>query len=1098
MASRVTSELYGRPVAEKLRACLMAAKADDMLAPVTVVVPSNQVGVATRRLLASADLGPAPRGAGGLVAVSFVTVYRMAELLGAASLAAQGRRPVSTAVIASALRSALRARPGIFAPVAEQAATQDALVSAYKMLRDIPEESLDLLAAQSPRAGDVVALQRAARSILQPEFSDEEDLMGAAIEAVRSGKSSLDALGSVIVYLPQRLSRHGAAFLRAVAERRELLVVAGMTGNALADAEVARSLRRLHDSHEPGERPGTGEGPGPPSELPGSGPIARPPGVPTGTRVLTASDADEEARSAVRAVVDAARRGVPLERIAVLYGSREPYARLVHEQLTAAGIPLNGEPIVPLSARATGRILLGLLDLPATGFRRSNFFAWLAGARLRHRGHPAPATAWERISREAGVVIGREQWDTRLATFAGESQAEAARAEADTDAPEWLAARNRENAKRALELRQFALELIDDLTEASASPKSWSQHAAWAMARVTDLAGPDQYRSSWPHIEQKAAERIGRATARLAVLDAVEGPVTLEVFRRALELELERDPGRTGRMGEGVLVGPVSMGLGLDLDQLVVLGLAEGSFPAPPAYDSLLPDAERAVLGGELPLCTDSTERQHRELLAALAGARDRLLCVPRGDLRQSNLRFPSRWVSEIVGDGSTQRTGLHTPTTAGPLAEEVASYEAGLRHTSFPATPQEYRLRALLAVGPARGGVLSAGATLDNGTLGDGALGDGALSAGWRMLAARRSSTFTRFDGNLAGLSVASPATMVTSATRLEGWARCPFAYFLSEVLRVNVVEDPEDRLQISPLDLGSLIHEVLEEFLREVMDGPAEQRSGPSPLWSGTDVERLMQIARTRCDHYEIHGLVGRPVFWARDRRRILADFQRFLDLDQRLRASTGAWPIAAELPFGLPGSRLGPVQLPLPDGRFAAFRGKADRLDLGLDGVLGVIDYKTGRSTDYQGLSAANPDDRGKRLQLVVYGLAARAQQGRPDAVVRSEYWFITSKGGFKTIGYDVTAEVLERVGRTVGSMVEGIEAGVFPNYPTATSTSAFVECQYCDPDNLGVVDLRHQLGRKRSDPSLAIFLDLAEGPQSGDGTDPPHGQAEADDA
>ena len=74
--------------------------------------------------------------------------------------------------------------------------------------------------------------------------------------------------------------------------------------------------------------------------------------------------------------------------------------------------------------------------------------------------------------------------------------------------------------------------------------------------------------------------------------------------------------------------------------------------------------------------------------------------------------------------------------------------------------------------------------------------------------------------------------------------------------------------------------------------------------------------------------------------------------------------------------------------------------------------------------------------------------------------------------------MTPEVLDRVGETSGRWSAGIEAGVFPNYPTAASTSPFVECPYCDPDALGVIDLRRRLERKRADPALAAFFDLAD--------------------
>ena len=101
MAARVHTVPYGAPALECLAALVGEAQAADRLAPVTVVVPTNYVGVATRRALARR---------GGIAGVSFLTAYRLAELLGAAPLARGGRRPVSTPVLAGAVRQALRAR----------------------------------------------------------------------------------------------------------------------------------------------------------------------------------------------------------------------------------------------------------------------------------------------------------------------------------------------------------------------------------------------------------------------------------------------------------------------------------------------------------------------------------------------------------------------------------------------------------------------------------------------------------------------------------------------------------------------------------------------------------------------------------------------------------------------------------------------------------------------------------------------------------------------------------------------------------------------------------------------------------------------------
>ena len=60
--------------------------------------------------------------------------------------------------------------------------------------------------------------------------------------------------------------------------------------------------------------------------------------------MVSTTDADDEVRLAVRAVVDGARRGTRFDRMAVLWPTRRPYARMVEHQLTAAGIPWNGRP----------------------------------------------------------------------------------------------------------------------------------------------------------------------------------------------------------------------------------------------------------------------------------------------------------------------------------------------------------------------------------------------------------------------------------------------------------------------------------------------------------------------------------------------------------------------------------------------------------------------------------------------------------------------------------------------------------------------------------------------------------------------------------
>jgi ATP-dependent helicase/nuclease subunit B len=62
--------------------------------------------------------------------------------------------------------------------------------------------------------------------------------------------------------------------------------------------------------------------------------------------------------------------------------------------------------------------------------------------------------------------------------------------------------------------------------------------------------------------------------------------------------------------------------------------------------------------------------------------------------------------------------------------------------------------------------------------------------------------------------------------------------------------------------------------------------------------------------------------------------------------------------------------------------------------------------------------------------------------------------------------------------LGWIVSGIEAGVFASHPTAISTAIFVQCQACDPDGLGVIELRRAWERKRLDPALIPYAEVAE--------------------
>lgn len=1005
---------YGSKAMEVLAAQVASFKWQDRLTPVTVVVPSNYAAVAARRALAARP--------GGVVNVSFLTLRRLAQQIDGGRLAATGRRPVASPVIAAALRAVLHQEPGVFAPVADHPSTEEALASAYRELRAIPDVALDALAKCSSRASDVVRICRSTHARLAGDWYDEEDLLSAVVDGLAGTDGG--AIGPVVVHLLSDITSRESELVWALSRVGQVLVNIGLTGDSDADAAVNLAYQRA----------GIGV-PDPETMSP-----------PCATRIVSASDPDDEVRAAVRLIVEWMGQGVRLGRVAIVYANPDPYARLLHEHLAAAGIPFNGTPVRAIGEMLLGRALRSILALPDRGFRRSDVLGVLSDAPVLDENEHIPIRAWERLSRLAGVVSG-EDWTRRLAVFAN---AERGRAEVeDEEGLELRASQRRHDADRADSLASFVTRLRMDLDQ-GAQAQSWLALVNWTAGLIRSYLGDEGHRTRWPEDEQECARRVEDALTRLAALDAIDGPApNLNTFRRALEHELEAATPRIGTVGVGVLVGHVSIAPGLALDRLVMLGMSEGRFPPRRLEDSLLPDRERAVTDGSLRLRADRIHEDHHQLLAAMSGADQAVLCWPRGDLRQSTDRPASRWLltdaarlSGVHGIRSAELIDQHSHE---PWFDLIDSFAGGLARSRVLATEQELRLAAI-----ARGHT-------NHSALQE----DPVLRSALVAVRARASDSFTRFDGNLSSVAAEIRQPSAVSATQLQTWATCPRNYFFGYILGVEPVQEPERRLSIDALDRGALIHSILEDFVRESIDSDHTLKQ-----WSMHDRHRLHTIAESHFHNLQKQGRTGREVLWHRERSRILTELNMVLDEDN-VRLAEGLRPVAVE-------QRFDRVELVLGCGEIVELRGYIDRIDQRDDGSLEIIDYKTGNYAAYSTISELAPHDGGKHLQLYVYALAGR--KTFPEAPsIRALFWFTKAN---KFIGYPVTAEVEEQVFSAVESIVEGIAAGMFPAHPANKPAYGYVDCWSCTPDGLSDANVRREWERKRVDPALAKYVSLTE--------------------
>ena len=1055
MSIEVICTPYGAAATERLGEQIAALKNGDPLAPVTVVVPTNIAGLAVRRALGGKGRG--------IAAVNFLKLFDLAERLAGRQMAVEhGRKPVSDPVISATVRKMLRVDPGLFAASARHPATEQALVRSYRDLRELSHDQLRLLAKQSKRAADVVRVYEDVRQKLKDQWYDDHDLSDLAVEALETGAFSdvLEEFGPVIIHLPQRVSRSQGFLVSALARETPLAVVIGLIGNPNADSAALESVNRM-----------------------GGGLDTFPEiSQPHAQRIISTASAEEEVRVAVREVVTAAREGIPLNRIAVLCGGGMPVIRQLHDHLEAAGIEYNGPSGRTLADSLVGRGLLALLNLESRDFRRGEVFALLSVASatlppLQDGGQPLLAAdlvmAWERVSRQAGVARGAEQWETRLRQFANEQREAADNEQGDPDRIEGRVERRRREADHAESLARFVAQLVSDLSP-KPEPTTWRQWALWIRGLIHTYLDSEQSPQNQPESEQGAAHKIEGILDRLAELDEIEPSPRPTTFRHTLALELGAPIGRVGRVGQGVLTEQVGAALGMEFDRAILIGMAEGTFPHSPSDDPLLPDRERMAVGDDLTLLSDRMSDQHRNLLAVLASTEINTMVYARGDSRRASEQHPSRWLL----DSATALAGSVVDSTnledyAGDETaswfEQVPSFSGRVLHAEFPATAQEFRLR-----GTAHAGRPEELRRDD----------DLVLFRGAEMVHARASDRFTRFDGNLADIDTSGLTSNVVSATSLETWADCPMRYLFQHVLRVQTVDQPEELLEITPLEKGSLVHNALDMFVSEQLE--ANRVPPPGQPWSQQQRERLIEIGRELCDQAEAQGLTGMPVYWHHDRSRILTDLHRFLWEDDLQRRQENVTAIASELAFGMPDDELDAISVELPRGRTARFRGRADRVDRGHTNSLLVSDYKTGKADRFKGLDRRrndwDPVQRGTCLQLPVYGLAARAHINDPGAPVTTQYWFVTSDQQFQTCGYGLDGEVMDRFGTVVGAITEGIEAGVFCDRPQPDQTGgAFSQyCDYCNADRLGTLDRRQAWERMCDREELADYRNLAEPP------------------
>jgi hypothetical protein len=711
---------------------------------------------------------------------------------------------------------------------------------------------------------------------------------------------------------------------------------------------------------------------------------------------------------------------VPFDQAEVLAPPGSDHATVFYLLAARTNLPVTFGDGVPVSFTSPGRLFFGLAAWLAEDYSSDRLCRLVENGDLvlpGPRGEPLAARTACRHLRSAMIGWGRDRYAERLAALrngkkAGLDVLRRTEEDAEGDGGEGKRAGLIAAIAEIEALTSAVGRVLALVPEPDGDRRCDLPGLCRALTRL--VAG---FGRTTTDLDRRAAETLlGRLDEFVA--DSRFPPVSLKEA-----LDLVRTAGASLRVGAspplpghlhvaGLLTGglsgrPVTFAAGLD----------EAAFPGRGLQDPVLLDEERAALSDSLPASADVLRSRLFGLASVLAPLRGRVvLSYPSFDIVEGRASFPSSIVLQafrlLRGESGLDYAALEAglPEAAGffPGSADRAFDEADWWFDRLTAEPRPDGARTIAANFPD-------------------------LAAGAVALDARAGGPLTPFDGLVdpgplrAEIDPFASGGAAMSATRLELLAKCPFAYFLRHVLKVQPPEEVAfDRTRwLDPLQRGRLIHEILCEFMTGLAD-------------KGEDVEAARQRAALAALAAQRIAATRRTIpppsegIFESERRDIQETLDIFLAAEET-RERKGR-PLAFE-------KEIGEEMIETDDGRSFRLRGFIDRVDRLGEDEYRIIDYKTGSPKPYEGLVQFG---RGRTLQPALYAVAleqvlAREKPERAPRVVESGYLFPSRRGE----GHEIMIGPVDR-GRLrclLGDLLGLIEKGYFIAGPEAS-------CVHCD--------------------------------------------------
>lgn len=703
------------------------------------------------------------------------------------------------------------------------------------------------------------------------------------------------------------------------------------------------------------------------------------------------------------------RRGIRLDEIELVYTSERSYLPLIFDLTERLDLPATFAAGVPVAFTRPGQVLIGFYRWIADGLDPAVLVRILRSRLLFLRedrvGRVSDTAGLAQFVLEARVGPGRAGWMDALESLQRRAREEAP---AGTPARRSVKTRRLKAIRKTKAILKKLYGLVPPSEEASVGEMA---EAGIRLLATLSLQNTRRDQRAADSLTDRLLELVDGGSAVGRVSDLASSFVDL-----FSEHKVEAAVARPGSL----YVVPLERAGYSGRKETAVVGLSETTFPGVVLEDPVLLDDERAHLSGRLVLQHARASEPVWHLIRVLGMAASRVtLTANRRDIMEGRETFPCAIFEQLK-----LRLEVPTPT----LYNIVPEAEATL-------TGDESAL-ALRGNGTVICDILN-----ERPWLGD----------GLRASRDRASSALGIFDGWLGRETpeLRPGAGSVISTSRLEELAACPHRYFLRHVLHVRPPDIPDETpgRWLTPVEFGSLLHEVLKTFMERV----SERREAISVERHAEEIADVLQM---HVERYQRRIPVRYEAGYQLDLKRLQRAVLIFLTEESRRNVT----PLGFEVSFGL-GKSNGlavpdPIPLKLGDEVELLLRGTIDRIDQTEDGFE-VWDYKSGSAFDFGGIDMLTG---GRRLQWALYAYALDElldRAGIDGRTNRAGYFFPSDR----ELGVRLSEQPPEPavLGARLAPLFDLVEKGAFLH---VQKHGACTHCDYnsiCSRERIGRNDL-----------------------------------------